>query len=170
MSDSMLRKGKTLPDGTYEYTCGCGFADPDCLYCQGGDLDLCLIFLKAARGDRYYGLLKTILSHIGKQMKDEVIRIRERDGGLSIPDIGWISLKYQLNFKATCEWLAEVGAIRTMIYEGITPHFTVGMIMQAAALVDVCEQRNQHEWYLHDGEVCCRQCSKKMPAEQGTKQ
>jgi len=117
---SRLRKGITASDGTYTYTCGCGFKDADCQYCQGGDLAKSQAAIKTARGEIYYGLLKTILSHVGKAMVDETKRIRQlRDGKLSPIDIGYISLKFGLNYKATCEWLEETGVIWSGTYDEI---------------------------------------------------
>lgn len=116
MSENMLRKGKTAPDGTYTYKCGCCFEIPSCPYCYGGDLDKCREAIKTARGQVYYGLLKTILSHVGKQMYDEA---KNWQGKLAVVDLGYISLKYGLNFKATCEWLEETCVLPTGIYDRI---------------------------------------------------
>jgi hypothetical protein len=113
-------KGSTAPDGTYTYTCGCGFEIPTCPYCYGGDLDKCRAAIKTARGQIYYGLLKTILSHVGKQIVDEIKRLRQRQGGIAPVDIGYVSLKFGLNYKATCEWLEETGCIRPGTHERIT--------------------------------------------------
>jgi hypothetical protein len=113
-----LRKGVTHDDGTYEYTCGCGFKDSNCAYCYGGDLARCQEAIKTARGQIYYGLLKTILSHVGKTLKDEV-RAFKASGKFTPIDMGYLSLKYGLNFKATSEWLEECGAVKAGSYEMI---------------------------------------------------
>lgn len=162
MSDSMLRKGKTSAAGAYTYVCGCGFKDSDCAYCCGGDLKRCQDAIKTARGQIYYGLLKTILRHVGKAMYDEAKRLRDSDETLTVVDIGWISRKYDLNFKATCEWLEEIVAIRTGTYARIkSGGLKVADIMAAAEQIAVCHERGRHEWYIGDGGArTCRQCGK----------
>lgn len=116
---SMLRKGQSLPDGTYIYTCGCGFKNSNCAYCCGNDLKRCQAAIKTSRGEIYYGLLKTIIAHVGKAMVADVHAIRAKQGKLVVVDIGWLSIKYDLNFKATAEWLEEVGACKSGSYERI---------------------------------------------------
>lgn len=117
---SMLRKGKTLLDGTYVYTCGCDYKNPACAYCYGHDLAKCQEAIKTSRGEVYYGLLKTILSHVGKAMVDETKALRAHQNKLSAVDIGYISLKYGLNYKATCEWLEETQMLPAGTHERIT--------------------------------------------------
>lgn len=113
----MLQKGQLQPDKSYRYVCGCGFKNADCPYCCGGNLEKAQEAIKTARGQVYYGLLKTILSHVGKAMVDEVAAIRAKQGGLSVIDVAYVSLKFKLNFKATVEWLEETNAIKPYVYE-----------------------------------------------------
>lgn len=121
MAENMLRKGTTAPDGTYTYKCGCCFEIPSCPYCYGGDLSKCQEAIKTARGQIYYGLLKTILSHVGKQMVDETNALRQsQDGTLSAVDLGYISLKFGLNYKATVEWLEETRCVKAGTHWRIT--------------------------------------------------
>lgn len=119
MAENMLRKGNTQPDGTYLYKCGCAYEIPSCAYCFGGVLAKCQEAIKTARGPIYYGLLKTILSHVGKQMVDEFNSLREKQGNISPIDIGYLSLKFGLNYKATCEWLEETHCLQAGTYERI---------------------------------------------------
>jgi hypothetical protein len=115
---SYLRKGQTLPDGTYLYTCGkCNGVGNHggvlCDWCYGLDAAQLCEQIKMARGERYYGLLKALLSIIGKQMVDYATSIRERQGKLQVLDIAHVHLKFDLNMKATWEWLYETRVIRT---------------------------------------------------------
>lgn len=114
---NQLRKGHINPDKTYVYRCGCGFGDPECPYCYGNDLARCKTAIKTARGSVYYGLLKTILGYIGKTIFDDEQRIERERGDFTVADIGYLSLVHDLNFKATCEWLEETGAICTGTYD-----------------------------------------------------
>jgi hypothetical protein len=108
--ESRLRKGQSYPDGTYEYSCGCGFQDQECPYCYGGDLKRCQAAIKTNRGQIYYGLLKTILSRVGKAIVDDFKQC-------TFVDVAYLSLQHGLNFKATAEWLEETGCMRTGLYE-----------------------------------------------------
>ena len=114
-----VAKGQRQPDGTYLYTCGtCGgkaSADPsvECAWCYGGDVKRIAAELKLARGARYYALLKAFLAVNGKAMVDEILRFKaERDGKFTPVELGYVSLKYNLNFKATWDWIHENGHIR----------------------------------------------------------
>lgn len=115
---SYLRKGQTLPDGTYLYTCGkCNgtgeYNDFLCDWCYGLDTAQLCEHLKMARGERYYGLLKALLSVIGKPMVDYTRQLREKQGKLLVVDIAHVHLKFNLNMKATWEWLYETRVLRT---------------------------------------------------------
>ena len=111
--------GTTMPDGSYVYTCGrCHgtgrWRGETCTDCYGLELERIRAALKAgARGQRYYALLKAFLSLQGKDMVDEVKRIKTDTGHITPPDVGYISLAFGLNFKATWEWLEETRVIRT---------------------------------------------------------
>lgn len=104
-------KGQRQPDGTYIYTCGkCHGRDgnQDCDWCYGLNLDRIVEEMqKGARGQRYYSLLKAHLSITGKEIVDEWQRLKEEKDALRAADIGYLSLKFRLNFKATWEWLEE---------------------------------------------------------------
>lgn len=130
---NQLRKGYINPDKTYIYRCGCGFRNPECPYCYGNDLARCKTAIKTARGSVYYGLLKTILGHIGKTMYDHEQRIEREEGDFTVADIGYLSIVYDLNFKATCEWLEEVYAINSGTYDRIKDcGIKVGAILKKA--------------------------------------
>lgn len=119
-----VAKGRTLEDGTYLFTCGhcngAGQRDGDvCSWCYGLDTDRILAAMRdGTRGQRYYGLLKAYLSVKGKTICDEAQRLkRERGGTLTLVELGYIHLKYGLNFKATVEWLEETSCIRSGTYD-----------------------------------------------------
>lgn len=131
-------KGKTQPDGTYLFTCGTcgGKAHTDksieCAWCYGGDVARIATELKTARGQRYYGLLKSFLRERGKAMVDELRRLQaERDGTITPVEVGYVSLKFNLNFKATWEWLHETHCIR-YAYEDLDFKYTVKRVYAAA--------------------------------------
>lgn len=129
---TMLRKGYFEPDGTYRYTCGCGYRDGNCPFCYGGNLDKCRVAIKTARGQIYYGLLKTILGHIGKAIVDDARTIHRETGKLTGVDIAWISLNRDLNYKATFEWLEEVGVVYTGTYERVRGQKSVAELYRMA--------------------------------------
>lgn len=139
MAESMLRKGQSHQDGTYDYTCGCSFKDPECPYCYGGDLKRCQAAIKIARGQIYYGLLKTILHQIG-----------------------YLANKFDLNYKATFEWLEEIGRVPTGTYERVMEgRPKVRDILSRAKDSAVCYERGRHEVYMLKGDkIVCRQCGK----------
>lgn len=129
----MIAKGITQPDGTYIYTClKCGGKGGDCPDCYGLDTERILAAMKeGARGERYYALLKAFLSVNGKAITDEGKRIYAERDSLRPIDMGYISLKFGLNFKATVEWLEETRVMRSGVYEKVK-HFKVKDIYDAA--------------------------------------
>jgi hypothetical protein len=107
-----------MPDGSYVYICGrCSgvgyWRGRLCTDCYNLDLAPIRAELAGARGQRYYALLKAFLSLIGKDMVDEAKRVKVECGHITPPDVGYISLAFGLNFKATWEWLEETCVIRT---------------------------------------------------------
>jgi hypothetical protein len=127
----IVAKGKTLPDGTYIWTCNkCDGRNPACDWCYGLDTDRIIEEMaKGARGQRYYALLKAFLSVRGKEMVDYAKTIDT----VRLVDLGHISLKFGLNFKATVEWLEETYVIRGGVYDVIKRSgWTVSQIYDAA--------------------------------------
>lgn len=120
-----VAKGRTLEDGTYIYTCGhCGgtgrIAETVCNWCYGLDTNAILAAMsEGARGQRYYGLLKAFLSVRGKAIVDEARRLRDEQIVLKVVDLAYIHVKFELNFKATVEWLEETQVIHSGVYEAI---------------------------------------------------
>lgn len=68
--------------------------------------------LKVTRGKGYYTVLKQILAGCGKQIIADA-RVMAESGKLTVLDVGHLAKKYDLNYKATCEWLEENGVIPT---------------------------------------------------------
>ena len=106
----LAAKGKSSPDGTYLYACGkCAGRNPQCDWCFGGDFNKVRSALKGEylgitpRGQMYYSLLKEFLRIAGKPMVETAHQMKP----LKAADIGYISLYFGLNFKATWEWLQE---------------------------------------------------------------
>lgn len=130
-------KGQTQRDGTYLFTCGtCGgkaYTDKsiECAWCYGGDVARIAVELKTARGQRYYGLLKSFLRERGKAMVDAFVQIRTEAGKVTPVDIGYIALRFDLNYKATWEWLYEARCIG-VDYDDVARRFKVSEVMDAA--------------------------------------
>lgn len=101
----LAAKGRSSLDGTYIYKCGkCNGMNPNCDWCFGGDFNRIRAALKEGRqGQTYYSLLKEFLRIAGKPMV-EMARGMERFTPI---EVGYISLHFGLNFKATWEWLNE---------------------------------------------------------------
>lgn len=73
--------------------------------------------LRTLRGKAYHTLLKTILDECGQQIVQEARVIIVGSGRLAPVDIGALAIKYDLNFRATCEWLEESQVIPTGVYD-----------------------------------------------------
>lgn len=133
-----VAKGQTLEDGTYLFTCGTchGKASVDksieCSWCYGGDAQRIASEMKSARGQRYYGLLKSFLAVNGKAIVNHFKMIKAvQEGKVTPVDIAYIALKFDLNFKATWEWLVETRCI-AVDYDEIPHSFTVKRAYEAA--------------------------------------
>lgn len=79
--------------------------------------------LKVTRGKGYYTILKAILADCGQQILDDANAIKAT-GKLTVLDVGKLAVKYDLNFKATCEWLEEnrvlpAGSYQRLIDRGL---------------------------------------------------
>lgn len=126
-----VAKGYITPDKRYIYVCskcdGTGrYRNNDCDWCYNLDLDVLRAEIKTARGKRYYALLKAILSRVGKPIVDTANKIHDETGKLTPIDIGYLSLWFDLNFKATCEWLEEAQIIPHGMHDRIRQNVKVG--------------------------------------------
>lgn len=123
----LAAKGKSCPDGTYLYKCGkCKGNNPNCDWCFAGNFNKVRAALKEGRrGQTYYSLLKEFLRIAGKPM----VAMANDLKSLKAADIGYISLHFGLNFKATWEWLEECHVIKY-------PYSRVGFKVGEAYLVD----------------------------------
>lgn len=116
----LVAQGKTLSDGTYLWECNKCEGNPECNWCYGLDTDRIVDEMKkGAKGQRYYALLKAVLSVRGKEMVDFAKTMRQENGGFSPAGIGVVSLKFGLNFKATAEWLEETSILPSGWYERV---------------------------------------------------
>ena len=73
--------------------------------------------LKVTRGKGYYTVLKAILAAIGPQIAADARAIVAENGEFSPYNIGCLAVKYNLNFKATCEWLEESQVLPVGTYD-----------------------------------------------------
>lgn len=115
----LAAKGRSQTDGSYAYCCGkCQgtghYAGQVCDWCYAGDFKAVREKLHSGvRGQQYYSLLKEFLRIAGKPLVTEA-RAFDR---LSPLDVGYLSLRYGLNLKATWEWLIECQVIYYTDYE-----------------------------------------------------
>lgn len=130
-----VAKGKSLEDGTYIYTCGkCGGGSATCDWCYGGDFIKVRDALKQGRrGQTYYSLLKEFLRIAGKAMVSEFAALPKH----TPVSVGYIALRFGLNYKATWEWLSECYQCKPYrdpkeygwkvadVYEAVRKEFTV---------------------------------------------
>lgn len=123
-----INKGHLTEDKAYIYTChNCAGQNPDCPYCYGLNTERILAEMKkGAQGQRYYALLKAFLSVQGQAMVQKARDIQQAQGGkLLVYDIGYLSLHFGLNLKATWEWLSEAGVVASGSYEFALGHLKV---------------------------------------------
>lgn len=107
-----VAKGQIQLDNMYIYTCGnCNgvgfFSNEVCPHCYNLDYERLTQEFKTARGSRYYALLKAILSVSGKAIADEFIDLKSTHGKLSPVQMGYLTLRFGMNFTALGEWLEE---------------------------------------------------------------
>lgn len=122
-----VAKGQSQPDGTYLYQCGqckdrSALTGGLCTHCYGGSVEKITEALNSGvRGERYYALLKAFLRANGKAIVGEANRIKaaNESGRMSVADCGYISLKFNLNFRATVEWLEETHCVKAGAYTQI---------------------------------------------------
>lgn len=73
--------------------------------------------LKQSRGKEYYARLEYIFRLIGDDIKSDVAAFREAYGKLTPVDMGIIVQKYNLNYKAVCEYLEAERIIPAGMYQ-----------------------------------------------------
>jgi hypothetical protein len=129
----IVAKGKTSPDGTYLYTCGnCDGAGQlmdsktgaysDCTHCYNLDYDKLVEAFRLARGQRYYAILKAILSIKGKAIVESAKRRKNAEGKITVADLLHIQMEFQFpanRFKPLVEWLEETQTIPSGVYDRI---------------------------------------------------
>jgi hypothetical protein len=126
----MIAKGEIQADSSYRYTCGnCNgngrFMDgktgeyEDCPHCYNLDYDKLIEAFRLARGERYYAILKAILSIKGKAIVDSAIA-RKHDGKLFVADLLHLLMEFKFprnRFKPLVEWLEETHTLKSGVYE-----------------------------------------------------
>lgn len=74
--------------------------------------------LKLARGKRYFDLLKAILyGPTGQAIIDDFNGMKEETAHFTLADLSRLTIKYDLPFKAVCEWLEESHCLPTGTYD-----------------------------------------------------
>lgn len=74
--------------------------------------------LKNARGKRYYDILKEIMyGDIGAAMLEDFDQVVKATGHFQLADLARIAMRYDVNLKATCEWLEEKRRLGTGTYD-----------------------------------------------------
>jgi hypothetical protein len=120
----MIAKGKSSPDGTYLYKCakcaGRGMVHGStCDHCYNLNTAQIAEHLKLARGQRYYALLKALLSVNGKAIVDEAKALIQRGDKFTIIEVAYLALKFGMSFKAMFEWLEETLICPTGMHEAM---------------------------------------------------
>lgn len=73
--------------------------------------------LKVTRGKGYYTVLKAILAQVGPQIAADARAIKAESGKLTVFNVGCLAVKYDLNLKATFEWLEESRVLPAGTYD-----------------------------------------------------
>jgi hypothetical protein len=129
---SVINKGR-IEGFKYCYKChNCDGTQAECVYCYALDTQRIKQEIKTARGQRYYALLKAFLSVEGEAICKKLLWIKKSRGRVLLFDVGYLSLLFGLNFKATCEWLEEANLVTSGIYELAMKHLTVKEIYEEA--------------------------------------
>lgn len=90
--------------------------------------------LKGLRGADYYNHSIKVYNSLSESIEYSVKLIIENHGKLSSIDIATIALKYNINFKLSCEFLEKLGVLRLGTYNKISAGktFSIGDAMDAA--------------------------------------
>lgn len=121
-----INKGRHSEHHDYLYTCGYCNAKGyikglPCPHCYNLDLPTLLKEFETARGERYYALLKAILSIKGRAIYDRAMEIRNtQEGKLKIADLCHLLIEFQFphnRMKPLAEWLEECRVCPAGTYE-----------------------------------------------------
>ncbi len=136
----MINKGYYAEDRGYIYTCrlcgGQGYTVPGdpCPHCYALVMSDLLREFQMARGERYYAILKAILSLVGKGIIDDARWITRSQGHLLISDVVLLMVKYDWPFnrtKAFFEWLEERGVCPFGMYDALKDRgFSIGKYLE----------------------------------------
>src|SRR5678816_940689 len=101
--------------------------------------------LKQARGKEYIARLEYIFKLVGDDIKADVAVIREVYGKFTPVDIGIIVIKYNLNFKAVCEWMEQERIIPAAMYSHMMDNGLKVKDILAAAQIKLTEIQTESE-------------------------
>ena len=141
----MINKGKWDPVSGYTYICKCcngSGGSGKCPDCYGLDYRRIMVEFRAARGQRYYALLKAALSIHGHNIYIDVKAFRERtaSGFLSPAELCQLSVAYffpRNRVKPFSEWLEETGIIPHGAYRRIRQRgFKPMVVMDKLGIMD----------------------------------
>jgi len=118
-----VAKGQVQPDKSYRYRCGkCSgsgrVSSGICPHCYRLDLKLLHEQFQTAQGERYYALLKAILSVQGKAIYDRAMELQQKDGVSTPLHLGILCIEFGFNsrMKPLVEWLEECRLLPSGIY------------------------------------------------------
>lgn len=140
-----VAKGQIQPDKTYLYTCGNCLGEgvlpngETCSHCHNLNYEALITDFATARGERYYALLKAILSIKGKAVYDRAVEIRKENGKFTAFDFGRLLLEFGFprnRMKPLAEWLEETRFCRYGTWENIQD----GGLKVKDILTAVCEK------------------------------
>lgn len=135
-----IAKGQHQPDHSYKYTCGkCQgrgkLPNGICDHCYSLNMELLLEQFQTARGERYYAILKAILSVKGKAIHDRAVQIKQETGKVSPLDLGIMCIEFGFGtrMKPLVEWLEECRLAPTGLYTNLQERgMKVGKVLEAA--------------------------------------
>lgn len=143
-----VAKGRIDENHNYVYTCGyCngkGHLGSDnmhpCPHCYNLEYPMLLSHFETAKGERYYALLKAILSIKGKAIYDRAkevdnLRLANQGGHLTYADLYHLFMEFEFprnRFKPFMEWLEE---------SGVVPSGTHGRMVAGGLKVGDCLKR-----------------------------
>lgn len=147
-----VAKGRIVEGNQYIYTCGrCNGSGEVrgtvCTDCYSLDLEKLLYEFQVARGERYYALLKAILSIQGKAICDALIAVREQHGRFTPLDLGMLVIKFGWGnrMKPMAEWLEETHLMPAGMYQSLRDRGMKPGEVLAAARKKITEQENNNQ-------------------------
>lgn len=85
----------------------------------------------ARQGKAYYTELRAILAEIEKDVRSDIVSLRQSGKGITPAFVGWLALRYTLNCKAMFEALEDWNFIPCGMYEKVTRSHRPTAILRA---------------------------------------